>query len=233
MKAQPILLMKNNETILRKKLILIARKAYEHRLMTGTWGNLSVRVDKDKILITPSGFEKDLLKASDLLLMNLDGKILKGRWNPSTETPMHTYIYRFRDDVHAIIHTHSHYATVFAVRGEPIPPITVEFAAVIGHEIPVTKYVRAGTREAAEEIVKTLGNGRAVLIKNHGVVAIGESIEEAYNVALLVEEEARTYYLLKLLGGPIDMINTEEIEILHDFYIKKYGQEGKKILVRD
>jgi len=225
--------MKNNEAILRKKLILIARKAYEHRLMTGTWGNLSARVDGNKILITPSGFEKDLLKASDLLLMNLDGKILRGKWNPSIETPMHTHIYRVRDDVHGIVHTHSHYATVFAVRGELIPPLTVEFAAVIGHEIPVTKYVRAGTKEAAEETVKTLGNGRAVLLKNHGVVAVGESIEEAYHVALLVEEEARTYYLMKLLGGSIDAINAEEIKILHDFYIKKYGQWGKKILVRD
>lgn len=233
MKRKLTRLMKNNETILRRKLTLIAKKAYEHHLMTGTWGNLSARVDKDKILITPSGFEKDLLKANDLLLINLNGKILRGKWNPSIETPIHTYIYHVRDDVHGIVHTHSHYATVFAVMGESIPPLTVEFATVIGHEIPVTKYVRSGTREAAEEIVKTLRDGKAVLLKNHGVVAVGESIEEAYHVALLVEEEARTYYLMKLLGSPIDTINSEEIKILHDFYIKKYGQWGKKILLRD
>jgi len=219
--------MKNNEGTLRKKLVLIAKKAYEHRLMTGTWGNLSARVSIDKILITPSGFEKDLLKVNDLLLVDLDGKILRGRWSPSTETPMHTHIYRVRDEVHAVIHTHSHYATVFAVRSEPIPPLTVEFAAVIGHEIPVTRYVRAGTREAAEEIVKTLGDGKAVLLKNHGVVAVGESIEEAYHVALLVEEEARTYYLVKLLGEPIDKISAEEINILHEFYLSRYGQREK------
>jgi L-fuculose-phosphate aldolase len=226
--------MKNKEEdIFRKKLVLIAKKAYEHRLMTGTWGNLSARISIEKILITPSGFEKDLLKANDLLLIDLDGKILKGKWSPSIETPMHVHIYRVRDDVHAVVHTHSHYATVFAVRGEPIPPLTVEFAAVVGHEIPVTRYVRAGTREAAEEIVKTLGDGKAVLLKNHGVVAVGESIEEAYHVALLVEEEARTYYLMKLLGGTIETIDTEEIKILHEFYVKKYGQWGKKILLRD
>ena len=226
-------MMKNDEIVLRKKLVLIAKKSYEHRLMTGTWGNLSARVSKNKILITPSGFEKDLVKVNDLLLMDLHGKVLKGRWKPSIESPMHTHIYRVREDVNAIIHTHSHYATVFAVRGEPIPPLTVEFAAVVGHEVPVTEYVRAGTQEAAEEITKTLGHRKAVLLKNHGVVAVGESIEDAYHVALLVEEEARTYYLMKLLGGAINIINSEEIKVLRDLYIGKYGQRGKKILLRD
>ncbi len=200
--------------------------------MIGTWGNLSIRIDNDKMLITPSGFEKDILKTSDLLLLNLNGELIRGRWKPSIETPMHIRIYRARNDVNAIIHTHSHFATVFAVSGESIPPITVEFAAVVGHEVPVTRYVRAGTEEAAEEIVNTLDSGRAVLLKNHGVVAVGESIEEAYHVALLVEEEAKTYYLLKLLGKQFEKLSREEVRVLHEFYLHKYAQTGRKILSR-
>ncbi|MEM1580830.1 MAG: class II aldolase/adducin family protein [Nitrososphaerota archaeon] len=224
--------MSNAENILRKKLVYVARKAYEHRLMIGTWGNLSVRMNKNKILITPSGFEKDLLKPSDLLIADLDGQIIKGKWRPSIEMPMHTYIYRRREDVNAIIHTHSHYAMIFAVKGEVIPPLTIEFASVVGHSIPVTRYVRAGTMEAAEEVVNVLDKGKAILIKNHGVVAVGESIEEAYHVALLVEEEARIYFFLKLLSESIEKLDDKEVGMLHEFYIHSYGQKGKKILLK-
>lgn len=223
--------MPSEESVLRRKLIYIAKKTYEHKLVVGTWGNLSARLGRDKILMTPSGFEKDLLKPVDLLVVNLDGEVLKGRWKPSIETPMHMYIYRAREDVNAIIHTHSHYATVFAVMGEPIPPLTVEFASVVGHTVPVTRYVRPGTAETAKEVVDVLGRGKAALIRNHGVVAVGDSIEEAYHVALLVEEEARTYYLTRLLGGPVEKLGEEEVNLLHEFYVNSYGQRGKKILV--
>lgn len=223
--------MPSKETTLRRRLVYIAKKTYEHRLVVGTWGNLSARLDGDKVLMTPSGFEKDLLKPADILVVNLDGEVLRGRWRPSIETPMHVYIYRAREDVNAIIHTHSHYATIFAVRGEPIPPLTVEFASVVGHVVPVTRYVRPGTMEMAREVVNVLGGGKAVLIKNHGVVAVGDSIEEAYHVALLVEEEARTYYFTKLLGGPTEKISSEEVASLHELYVSSYGQRGRKILI--
>lgn len=225
--------MPSKEQILRKRLVAIAKKAFEHRLMAGTWGNLSARIGRDRILLTPSGFEKDLLKPSDLLVVDLNGKVMKGRWKPTIETPMHTSIYRAREDVNAVVHTHSHYATLFAVLGQPIPILTLEFASAVGHEVQVTRYVRAGTEEAAEEVVRALGDGRAVLIRNHGVVAVGDSLEDAYHVAILVEDEARTYFLLKLLGEPIQGISREEVEALREFYVHKYGQEGKKILLRD
>ena len=224
--------MKLSEYELREKLIKVARKCFQYRLMAGTWGNLSVRFDREKVLITPSGFEKTALKPENLLLMDLEGNILKGDLKPTIETSMHLGIYKARDDVNAVIHTHSPYAMMLSVINEPIPVLTVEFASAVGHEVPVTGFVLPGTKDLADEVVKALGEDRvAVLIRNHGVVAVGGSLEKAYNVAILVEEEARTYFWIMLLEkSEMGRIPTELVEKMREFFKKDYGQKGKIVL---
>jgi len=224
--------MRLSEYELREKLIKVARKCFQYRLMAGTWGNLSVRFDREKVLITPSGFEKTALKPENLLLMDLEGNVLRGDLKPTIETSMHLGIYKARDDVNAVIHTHSPYAMTLSVINEPIPVLTVEFASAVGHEVPVTGFVLPGTKDLADEVVKALGeDGVAALIRNHGVVAVGESLEEAYNVAILVEEEARTYFWIMLLGkSETGRIPTELVEKMRKFFKKDYGQKGKIVL---
>lgn len=221
-----------SEYKLREKLIKVARKCFQYRLMAGTWGNLSVRFDREKVLITPSGFEKTALKPENLLLMDLEGNILKGDLKPTIETSMHLGIYKARDDVNAVIHTHSPYAMMLSIINEPIPVLTVEFASAVGHEVPVTGFVLPGTKDLADEVVKALGEDRvAVLIRNHGVVAVGESLEKAYHVAILVEEEARTYFWIMLLEkSEMGRIPTELVEKMREFFKKDYGQKGKIVL---
>ncbi len=221
-----------SEQGLRRRLLAIARKCFWYRLMAGTWGNLSARLDGRRVLITPSGVEKTALKPGDLLLMSLDGRVLKGRLRPTTETPMHLEIYRARSDVGAVIHTHSPYALVFAVRGEEIPIVTVEAASAIGHRVPVTRYVRPGSLEMAEEVVESLGDGMAVLVRSHGVVAVGRDLDEAFHTALLVEEEARTYYLARMLGE-VGSLDPGEVEALRRGFLESYGQPGKKMRIGD
>ena len=224
--------MKLSEYELREKLIKVARKCFQYRLMAGTWGNLSVRFDREKVLITPSGFEKTALKPENLLLMDLEGNVLRGDLKPTIETSMHLGIYKARNDVNAVIHTHSPYAMTLSIINEPIPVLTVEFASAVGHEVPVTGFVLPGTKDLADEVVKALGEDRvAALIRNHGVVAVGESLEEAYNVAILVEEEARTYFWIMLLGkSETGRIPTELVEKMRKFFKKDYGQKGKIVL---
>ena len=224
--------MRLSEYELREKLIKVARKCFQYRLMAGTWGNLSVRFDREKVLITPSGFEKTALKPENLLLMDLEGNVLRGDLKPTIETSMHLGIYKARDNVNAVIHTHSPYAMTLSVINEPIPVLTVEFASAVGHEVPVTGFVLPGTKDLADEVVKALGeDGVAALIRNHGVVAVGESLEEAYNVAILVEEEARTYFWIMLLGkSETGRIPTELVEKMRKFFKKDYGQKGKIVL---
>ena len=221
-----------SEYELREKLIKVARRCFQYRLMAGTWGNLSVRFDREKVLITPSGFEKTALKPENLLLMDLEGNILKGDLKPTIETSMHLGIYKARDDVNAVIHTHSPYAMMLSIINEPIPVLTVEFASAVGHEVPVTGFVLPGTKDLADEVVKALGEDRvAVLIRNHGVVAVGGSLEKAYHVAILVEEEARTYFWIMLLEkSKMGRIPTELVEKMREFFKKDYGQKGKIVL---
>ena len=224
--------MRFSEYELREKLVKVARKCFQYRLMAGTWGNLSMRVDHEKVLITPSGFEKAALKPENLLLMDLEGNILKGDLKPTIETSMHLEIYKARTDVNAVIHTHSPYAMMLSVINEPIPILTVEFASAIGHEVPVTKFVLPATKDLANEVVKALGEDRvAVLIRNHGVVAVGESLEKAYHVAILVEEEARTYFWIMLLGkNEMSRIPEDFVKKMKSFFKKKYGQKGEIVL---
>lgn len=217
-----------SEQELRRKLVAVGKKAFEYRLLSGTWGNISARFGKDKMLITPSGFEKVALKPSDIVLMDLQGKVLKGKWKPSSEVPVHSLIYKVREDVNAVIHTHSHYAVALAVAGQEIPVLTSEFASAVGHKVPVTRYVTSGTYEFAEEVVRTLGEGKAVLLRNHGVIAVGDSLEDAFQTALLIEDEARTFILASSLGyaKPFD---AEEVRKLREAYLKGYGQEKRRL----
>lgn len=224
--------MRPSELELRKKLIGIAKKCFKYRLMVGTGGNLSVRFDREKVLITPSGFEKTALKPEDLILMDLKGEILRGNLKPTIETNMHLEIYKARDDVNAVIHTHSPYATMLSIINEPLPILTIEFASAVGHEVPIAGFALPGTRDLADEVVRVLGKDRvAALMKNHGVVAVGESLEEAYNVAILVEEESRIYFWMMLLGkSETGKIPVELAEKMRKFFKKDYGQKGKIIL---
>jgi len=217
-----------SEQELRRKIVAIGKKAFDYRLLSGTWGNISARIGKDRMLITPSGFEKAALKPSDIVLMDLEGNVLKGKWKPSSEVPMHSLIYKAREDVNAVIHTHSHYAIALAVVGQEIPVLTSEFASAVGHNVPVTRYVTSGTQEFAEEVVRTLGKGKAVLLRNHGVVAVGDSLEDAFQTALLVEDEARTFVLASSLGyaKPLDI---NEVKKLREAYLKGYGQEKRRL----
>lgn len=199
-----------------RKFLEIARKCIENRLMTGKLGNLSTKIDDDKVLITPSGFEKNLLKPNHLLIVDLDGRVHRGHLKPSIEIWTHLGVYKSRPDVNAVIHTHSPYATILAVLGESIPPLTVEFASIVGHVVPVTRYVPPGSKEMADEVVRVLGSDRlAVLVRNHGVFAVGDSLEEAYYVALSVEEESRIYFYTKFLAmvEPTILPNDEVLKL--------------------
>ncbi|MEM1666786.1 MAG: class II aldolase/adducin family protein [Nitrososphaerota archaeon] len=220
-----------SEQELRRKIVSIGKKAFDYKLLSGTWGNISARFGKDKMLITPSGFEKVALKPSDIVLMDLQGNILRGKWKPSSEVPVHSLIYKAREDVNAVIHMHSHYAIALAVTGQEIPVLTSEFAAAVGHKVPVTRYAMSGTQEFAEEVVRTLGEGKAVLLRNHGVIAVGDSLEDAFQTALLVEDEARTFILASSLGyaKPLDV---NEVKRLRDAYLKSYGQEKRRLSLR-
>jgi L-ribulose-5-phosphate 4-epimerase len=211
---------------LKSQVANTAKEMARLGLVTHSWGNVSARVPKSsRIVITPSGLDYDRLNAEDMVIVDLKGKVVEGQFKPSVETPMHTAIYQNRSDVNAVVHTHSPFAMCLAVVNKELPLIWVEQAAVLGSSIPVTEYVAAGTQKLGEETVKKLGKKLpAVLLRSHGVVAVGQNLEEALKIASTVEGAAQIYVMSLLIGNP-KAFSKEEAAQLRDFYLSRYGQK--------
>jgi L-ribulose-5-phosphate 4-epimerase len=181
-------------------------------LVTITAGNISIRVpDEDLAAITPSGRPYNTMEPEDVPIVNLDGEVVDGEYKPSSETPMHTMILREMEEVNAVVHTHSPYGTAFAVAHEPIPLISNEGLGLRSMSVLVTEFGIPGTEEIGQRAIETLRlqpGSRAVLLANHGPLAVGESIQQAYAAASNVEAEARIYAIALGVGVPVPM--TEE-----------------------
>lgn len=195
-----------------------------NHLTMWTSGNASGRDEATGlVVIKPSGVEYDRLTPNDLVVVNLDGAIIEGRLRPSVDTASHLYIYRHRPDVGGVVHTHSPFATSFAIRGEPLPMYTTTSAAVFGTEIPVTALATIGDEEIGREVVEGIGTATAILVRRHGVFTIGPSAMAALKSAVILEETAQVVHYARL-RGPIDPLPAETVERGYRVYHETYGQ---------
>lgn len=193
-------------------------------LVTMTSGNASGRDPATGyVVIKPSGVLYDDLKPEDLTVVDLDGRIIEGRFRPSVDTATHLFVYRARPDIGGIIHTHSPYATSFALLGEPIPACLTAIADEFGGPIPCGPYARIGGEAIGKAIVETIGDAPAVLLKQHGVFTIGRDVMAALKAAIMVEDVAKTVHLASLRGR-FESLPDDEVAALHKAYIEKYGQ---------
>lgn len=184
----------------RKEIVKIAKKIYRKGLVTEFSGNISLRLNGNLILITPKSKEYEKIEKSDLVLIDLNGYVIEGKKEPSSEKKLHIEIYKNREDVNAIIHTHSICACVLAALEIPLPIILDEQTALIGGEIKVSKYAPSGSEELALEAVNALGKNKACIISKHGAVAVGGSINEAYFICNLIERLSTIYLLMKIIN---------------------------------
>ena len=201
-------------------------------LVIWTGGNISGRVPgADLFVIKPSGVEYDDLSPSNMILCDLDGRVIPGSEgsenSPSSDTAAHAYVYRHMPEVNGVVHTHSTYATAWAARGEPVPCVITGQADEFGGEIPVGPFAIIGDESIGEGIVQTLSGhrSRAVLMQNHGVFTIGSSPRDAVKAAVMAEDVARTVHISRQLGEPIP-ISEDKIDALFDRYQNVYGQSG-------
>lgn len=194
-------------------------------LVVWTGGNVSGRDPQTGlVVIKPSGVLYDVLKAEDLVVVDLDGRVAEGSRQPSTDTASHLYVYRHRPDVFGVTHTHSNYATAFAAVGRPIPVYLTGIADEFGCEIPCGEYARIGGEQIGAEILRAIGNSKAILMKQHGVFTIGISPEKALKTAVMVEDSAKTVWLALQIGQP-QPLSQEEIAANHERYSNRYGQK--------
>src|SRR5215210_9411076 len=191
-------------------------------LVAGTEGNVSARTPEGNVLITPSGLDYAVTEPEDIVVVSLDGETLEGAFAPSVETPMHTGIYRSRPETLGIVHTHARFSTTLACLDWEIPPVHY-MLAVLSDEgrVPVARYATYGTEELARNAAEALGGShRACLLRNHGTIAVGASVSEAYSRTELLEEMAEVYYRTKLAGEPVILTSEQISEVsakIHDY----------------
>lgn len=198
----------------RKELVEFGRRAYRAGLIPGLSGNLSVRVAPGEIWVTPSGVNKGFLAESDLIAVDEDGNLLYSNGNrPTSETPMHTEIYRVRPDVGSVCHTHAPYATAFAVAGLDLSePILPEVIISIG-PIPLISYATPTTQDVARAVSEVMKTHQAGLLANHGVITVGRTLAEAYARMETVESLARIVAISRALGR-VNALSPAEVEKL-------------------
>lgn len=209
----------------RESVIKTALQAREMGLVVWTFGNFSLRDDETGyICLTPSGMDYAELRPADVVVMDVEGKIIEGQRQPSVEAPLHCLIYRKRPDVRGICHTHSVYATAWACVKAELLVVVAEVAALVGGKVPTAPYRPMGTKELAAVVAETLGEKQAVLLANHGQLTVGPDLNTALANAVIVEEGARIAYYATGLGE-LNAIPAEECAAIRRWALQRYGQK--------
>ena len=186
---------------LKNELIETCVKLLQEDLTHGTCGNISCKIPgEEKILVTPSSIPYKKIKPEDIIIIDSEGKVVEGFRNPSVETPFHLAVYKNREDVGAVIHTHSTYALSTSATAENIPVFLDEIFSHIGGELEVAPYALPGSNELADYIIKHLKDKSAVLLSNHGAVCCEKNLEDTIEVVEVVEKICKMFILASVLG---------------------------------
>jgi len=209
---------------LREEICLLHQELPKNNLVAWTSGNISGRDSgTGLVVIKPSGVPYEKLTPEDMVVVNLGGQVVEGKLKPSSDTATHLCIYRYRADVGGVVHTHSTFATAFAAVGKPIPPYLTAICDEFGGPIPVGGFALIGGEQIGQEIVKSIGSSKAILMQNHGVFTIGKNAVAALKSAVYVEDAARTLFYAMQLGNVIE-IPPDQVARLHKRYTEEYGQ---------
>jgi L-fuculose-phosphate aldolase len=177
-------------------------RAYKSGFVTETEGNISVRMGKDRVLVTPTHIPYEQRTPDDMVEVDLEGKTLAGSRKPTSEFRMHLAIYKAREDVGAIVHAHPLYGSVLAVMGEPLKPILDEMIPYVGGQILVTGFAPSGSQDLANKVVEALGKKSAAFIANHGSVCTGKNLSRAFQLTKYTEKWSQIYLLALGAGTP-------------------------------
>lgn len=178
----------------------VAKELADRGLVEGSSGNISGRLAEDRVCMTPSSLGYDVMTLDDLVVVDLDGKVVEGDRAPSTEKSLHLACYRAYPEVGGVIHSHPVYATMFALIHEPIPAAIEEFVVYVGGAVPVCEYTMTGTDELGDVVAANLAKLGAALMANHGLVTVGTDARKALHVTALVERTAQIVWGARLMG---------------------------------
>jgi L-fuculose-phosphate aldolase len=217
--------------IVRAGIVRVARELAARGLAVGTSGNVGARLDDGRIAITPSSMAYDEMTAEDIVIVGPDGSVADGRNRPSSELPIHLAILAARPEVTAIVHTHSPFATAFSVARREIPAVHYVLAPLVApgrDSIRCAPYATFGTEELARHAVATLGDDHAVLLANHGAVAVGRTLHGALGRAERVEELAMLAWRVEQIGGAT-LLTADQLDQARDQMARFPRQRGSSI----
>jgi L-fuculose-phosphate aldolase len=194
--------------------------------VSGTWGNISCRIDDTFMAITPSGREYESMTPDEIVVVNYHDHTYAGEIRPSSEMKLHTEIYRTRKNIQAVIHTHQMNASTVAAARREVPPILDDMAQIIGPTVRCAEYALPNTKSIVRKTVKALEGRYAALMANHGAVCIGRDLREAFVVCQVLEKACKAFIEAEFLGGAKG-INIFEAHLMHQFYLRKYSKLKK------
>lgn len=208
----------------RARVCDYAIRMWKAGLVVGSAGNVSVRApDPGRFVITPSSIAYEALTPEQVVVVDEEGDLLELDDEefdraPSFETPVHLAVYAARDDVKAIVHTHSRHASACAVARRPLPPVVDEMVVYLGGQVELAKYGTSGSDELAAQVVEALGPRSAVLLAAHGVLTTGKDLAKAFKNAELVEHVAEVVTLAGAMAGELERLPDEVIEAEKQMY---------------
>lgn len=211
----------------RRAVLEAARAMDRAGLVEGTAGNLSARTPADEVVLTPTAMAWAEMELEDLVVCNLDGRLLAGHRDPTTEIELHLACLRRHRDIAAVVHSHAMHASMFAVARQPIPCVIEELELYVGGDVLVAPYHRTGSADLAEAVAERLGDRAAVLLANHGLVTVAATPSEALALTKLVERTARIVAGARTLG-PLVPIPDEDRAVFAAYYRDDRKRDSRK-----
>jgi L-ribulose-5-phosphate 4-epimerase len=211
----------------KKEILKTALLLKEYRLIALSGGNVSLRTKKGHVLVTPSGMIYDSMIPEDVLVIDIDGNTIEGTRKVSVDTEALLYILKNMPEVNAVIHTHQVFASAVGLVEDELPAAVTTLPNACLGPVNVAPYSSAASLEMGINTVKYIGNRRAVILKNHGVITIGGTLKEALYSAVYLEDAAQTYIMAKAIGNPV-ILDEEQVDVAVDKFKRgHYGQDQK------
>lgn len=207
----------------RENIVKYGQKMVQIQLTSGTGGNLSI-MDREQnlVAISPSGIDYFDTKSKDVVVVDMEGKVVDGDRIPSSELEFHLGLYHKRQDISAVVHTHSVYATTIACLGWELPAVHY-MIGYSGSKVPIAPYETFGSKSLATTVAESIGDYNGLLLANHGSIAIANNIATAFAAAEAIEFVARLYYQTKSIGDPVILKDDEMKTVVNKFAV--YGQK--------
>ena len=209
----------SNLLTLKREIVEVGRRVYQRGYVASNDGNISARLDEKRVVITPTGVSKGFMTPEDLIVIDMDGKVVSGTKKPSSEMFMHLSVYKHRPDVMSVCHAHPPYATGFAVAGIPLDKCILPEVIIVLGGIPIVEYGTPGTAEFFQPVLKIIDKYDAYLLANHGALTIGKDVVNAYHKMETLEHFAHIAFVAQQLGH-MNVLNSEQVRKLTDLRSK-------------